>query len=213
VAAEVGGAPFGSLDEALGSGTPIDAAVIATPTFTHRDLAVEALGAGLHVFCEKPMALTSQECDDMIAAAERAGRVLQIGYVRRFQPEFVEASARIESGEIGDVMLVKSLTRGPGLPPPWAHDLALSNGIAGGGQQPLLRQRPVAGGRRHRAPSTPRSPTARARGSESRRSTSTTTRSFPCASPTTRSARSTGSARPATATTPAWRWSGRRACS
>jgi len=129
VAAEVGGAPFGSLEEALGSGTRIDAAVIATPTFTHRDLAVEALGAGLHVFCEKPMALTAQECDEMIAAAERAGRVLQIGYVRRFQPEFVEASARIESGEIGDVMLVKSLTRGPGLPPPWAHDLTLSNGM------------------------------------------------------------------------------------
>ena len=129
VAAEVGGAPFASLEEALGSGMRIDAAVIATPTFTHRDLAVEALGAGLHVFCEKPMALTAQECDDMIAAAERAGRVLQIGYVRRFQPEFVEASARIESGEIGDVMLVKSLTRGPGLPPPWAHDLTLSNGM------------------------------------------------------------------------------------
>ena len=129
VAAEVGGAPFGSLEEALGSGTRIDAAVIATPTFTHRDLAVEALGAGLHVFCEKPMALTAQECDEMIAAAERAGRVLQIGYVRRFQPEFVEAGARIESGEIGDVMLVKSLTRGPGLPPPWAHDLTLSNGM------------------------------------------------------------------------------------
>src|SRR5215210_4207271 len=58
VAAEVGGAAFGTLGEALASGTRIDAVVIATPTFTHRDLAVAALEAGLHVFCEKPMALT-----------------------------------------------------------------------------------------------------------------------------------------------------------
>jgi len=128
VADDVGGAPFGTLGEAV-AGAEIDAVVIATPTFSHRDLAVEALGAGLHVFCEKPMALTARECDEMIAAAEEAGRVLQIGYVRRFQPEFAEAKARIEAGEIGDVMLVKSLTRGPGLPPAWAQDLALSNGM------------------------------------------------------------------------------------
>jgi len=128
VAAAVGGAPFATLEEAI-AGARVDAVVIATPTFAHRDLAVEALGAGLHVLCEKPMALSARECDDMIAAADEAGRVLQIGYVRRFQPEFVEAHARIEAGEIGDVMLVKSLTRGPGLPPPWAHDLALSNGM------------------------------------------------------------------------------------
>jgi scyllo-inositol 2-dehydrogenase (NAD+) len=129
VATEIGGAPFSALEEALASGARIDAVAIATPTFTHRDLAVEAFAAGLHVFCEKPMALSARECDDMIAAADQAGRVLQIGYVRRFQPEFAEARARIESGEIGDVMLVKSLTRGPGLPPPWAHDLTLSNGM------------------------------------------------------------------------------------
>jgi len=128
MAADVGGKPFGTLAEAVAD-VPVDAVVIATPTHTHRDLAAEALAAGLHVFCEKPMALSASECDDMIAAARAADRVLQIGFVRRFQPEFVEAKARIEAGEIGDVMLVKSLTRGPGLPPAWAQELALSNGM------------------------------------------------------------------------------------
>lgn len=128
LAAEVGGTAYGSLADALAAGS-LDAVAIATPTHTHRELAVEAFEAGLHVFCEKPMALSAAECDEMIAAAERADRVLQIGFVRRFQPEFTEAKARIEAGEVGDVTMVKSLTRGPGLPPAWAHDLTLSNGM------------------------------------------------------------------------------------
>ncbi len=88
-----------------------------------------AAAAGKHVFCEKPMAITERECDEMAEAAERAGVVLQIGFMRRFQPEFVEARRRIEAGEIGDPMVIKSLTRGPGLPPPWAWDLKTSNGM------------------------------------------------------------------------------------
>jgi predicted dehydrogenase len=128
LAGELGAAPFGALDEALDRAPP-DAVVIATPTFTHRELAVRAAEAGKHVFCEKPMALSIDECDAMIAAAEAAGVVLQIGFMRRFQPEFVEARRRIEAGDVGEPMVVKSLTRGPGLPPPWAWDLERSNGM------------------------------------------------------------------------------------
>jgi scyllo-inositol 2-dehydrogenase (NAD+) len=106
-----------------------DAVVISTPTFTHRDLAVQAAAAGKHVFCEKPMALTVAECDEMIAAAERTAVALQIGFMRRFQPEFVEARRRIEAGDVGEPMVIKSLTRGPGLPPPWAWSLQRSNGM------------------------------------------------------------------------------------
>jgi scyllo-inositol 2-dehydrogenase (NAD+) len=116
------------LEDALERATP-DAVVIATPTFTHRDLAVLAAEAGKHVFCEKPMALTVDECDAMIAAAQAADVVLQIGFMRRFQPEFAEARRRIEAGGVGEPMVIKSLTRGPGLPPPWAWDLTRSNGM------------------------------------------------------------------------------------
>ncbi|HWK26424.1 MAG TPA: Gfo/Idh/MocA family oxidoreductase [Solirubrobacter sp.] len=128
LAAELGAAASGDLAAALAEHR-LDAVAIATPTFGHRDLAVTAAEHGAHVFIEKPLALTLAECDDIIAAAERAGVILQVGFVRRYQPEFAEAHARVEAGEIGDVMVIKSLTRGPGLPPAWAHDIALSNGM------------------------------------------------------------------------------------
>jgi myo-inositol 2-dehydrogenase/D-chiro-inositol 1-dehydrogenase/scyllo-inositol 2-dehydrogenase (NAD+) len=124
----LGVAAFTSLEAAL-EGARLDGVVITTPTFTHAELAVLAAAADKHVFCEKPMALTVEECDGMIRAADEAGVVLQIGFVRRFQREFVEARRRIEAGEIGEPMVVKSLTRGPGLPPAWAHDLRRSNGM------------------------------------------------------------------------------------
>jgi myo-inositol 2-dehydrogenase/D-chiro-inositol 1-dehydrogenase/scyllo-inositol 2-dehydrogenase (NAD+) len=119
---------FASVDDALDWGR-FDAVVITTPTFTHRDFAVAAASAGKHVFLEKPMALTLAECDAIIEAADAAGVVLQIGFMRRFDPEFRAAHERIQAGEIGRPMLIKSLTHGPGLPPPWARDLKLSNGM------------------------------------------------------------------------------------
>jgi myo-inositol 2-dehydrogenase/D-chiro-inositol 1-dehydrogenase/scyllo-inositol 2-dehydrogenase (NAD+) len=118
----------GSLEEALERGG-FDAVVITAPTFAHRDLAVAAAGAGKHVFCEKPMALDAAECDAMIGAARTAGVTLQIGFMRRVQPEFAEAHRRIQAGDIGQPMVVKSLTRGPGLPPAWAWSLERSNGM------------------------------------------------------------------------------------
>ena len=128
VGEELGVPAFISLDAALDRGT-FDGVVITTPTFTHCDLTIQAAQAGKHVFCEKPMALTVEECDRMTDVTSASGVVFQMGFVRRFQREFVEAKARIEAGEIGRPIIVKSLTRGPGLPPPWAHDLALSNGM------------------------------------------------------------------------------------
>ncbi len=119
---------FQRLEEALGN-ADFDAVVITTPTFTHASLAVMAAKARKHVFLEKPMALTLAECDAIIDAANDNGVFLQIGFMRRFDPEFEAAARRIQAGEIGRPMLIKSLTHGPGLPPPWARDLKTSNGM------------------------------------------------------------------------------------
>lgn len=116
-----------SLEEALDK-TDFDAVVITTPTPTHRDLAVLAAEHGKHIFLEKPMALTLEECDDIIATTELNGVILQMGFMRRFDPDFAAAWERIQGGEIGEPMMIKSLTHGPGLPPPWATDLKTSNG-------------------------------------------------------------------------------------
>lgn len=121
-------ARFASLEAALEWGQ-FEAVVITTPTFTHHSLATTAAGAGKHVFLEKPMALTLQECDEIIVAAEQNGVLLQVGFMRRFSPEFTAACERIQAGEIGQPMMIKSLTHGPGLPPAWARDLATSNGM------------------------------------------------------------------------------------
>jgi predicted dehydrogenase len=119
---------FSSLDEALERGD-LDGVVITTPTFTHHPLAVQALDAGLHVHLEKPMAMNLRECAEITAAAERAGTALQLGFMRRFDPDFVQAAELLHSGAIGAPVIIKSLTHGPGLPPPWANDIRTSNGM------------------------------------------------------------------------------------
>lgn len=119
---------FTTLDEALDK-ADFDAVIITTPTFTHRHLAELAAERAKHVFVEKPMAMTLAECDAMIDACKRNGVHLQVGFMRRFDPDFVLAAERIAAGEIGEPMLIKSLTHGPGLPPAWANDLKRSNGM------------------------------------------------------------------------------------
>jgi len=121
LAEELGVSYYASLSEALRR-EDLDCVFITTPTFTHRDLTVEAAEAGKHVFCEKPMALNLREADEMISAARRNGVKLQIGFMRRFDPEFRRARQLIEEGVIGRPVLVKSVGRGPGLPPRWALD-------------------------------------------------------------------------------------------
>lgn len=121
-------AQYGSLEQAL-EGEAFDAVVITTPTPTHLPLTELAANHGKHVFLEKPMALNLQECDAINAAVERNQVLLQIGFMRRFDPEFTAAWQRIEGGEIGQPMMIKSNTHGPGLPPPWARDLRTSNGM------------------------------------------------------------------------------------
>lgn len=109
----------------------IDAVIVVTPTGHHHDIVVGAAAAGKHVFCEKPMASSEKECDEMIAACARAGVKLQIGFMRRFDESIRHAKEAVDAGEIGDVVLVKSLTRGPSRPKDWMYDVRASYGPIG----------------------------------------------------------------------------------
>lgn len=82
---------------------PLDAVSIAVPTHLHASNAIQALTAGLHVLCEKPMALRLADASRMIEAAERSGRVLQIGHCIRFWPEYAKAKEIVDSGAYGRV--------------------------------------------------------------------------------------------------------------
>ena len=126
--AELGGVPEYADFRALLDDRGVQGVIIAAPTAMHREIAVAAAEAGKHIFCEKPMAMNAGECDAMIAAAGKAGVVLQIGFMRRFDESFRAAHERARAGEIGDVVLVKSCTHGPTYPKPWMFDLAQSNG-------------------------------------------------------------------------------------
>jgi len=73
-----------------------DAISVAVPTVDHRAATEQALAAGCHVLVEKPMAVTVEEADAMIAAARRADRVLQVGQVERFNPALRAAAPRVQ---------------------------------------------------------------------------------------------------------------------
>jgi predicted dehydrogenase len=121
-------ARFTSHEEALASDA-FDAVIIVTPTFLHRDIACAAAEAGKHIFLEKPMAITVEECEAINRAVADAGVKLQIGFMRRFDEGFMRAHELLVSGEMGRVMVIKSTGRGPGLPPPWIYDIDKCNGI------------------------------------------------------------------------------------
>lgn len=113
---------------ALLQDTEIDAVLIATPTKYHCEIAVACADAGKHILCEKPMAMTVEECERMEAAAARNGVKLQIGFMRRFDAGFRAAKQAIVQGAVGDVVMVRSNTRGPSVPKPWMYDVSKSNG-------------------------------------------------------------------------------------
>lgn len=91
----------------------VDAVVVATPTFLKLEVVKAACQAGKHIFCEKPMALTLKECDEFIAASDKAGTKFQVGYQRRFDPSYMRVKQGIDSGEIGTMLLLRSNTRDP----------------------------------------------------------------------------------------------------
>lgn len=88
VAKQYGARAFDSPEELL---RECEAVSVATPTVAHREAVERSLAAGCHVLVEKPMAVTVADCDAMIAAAARAGRVLQVGQVERFNPALMAA--------------------------------------------------------------------------------------------------------------------------
>ena len=91
----------------------LDMVDICTPEFLHAEQTEAAAAAGLHVFCEKPMAATVEEADRMIAACTRAGVRLMIGHSRRFTGRYQQIRAAIDRGDIGEVRYVRENERRP----------------------------------------------------------------------------------------------------
>ncbi|MEP3209994.1 MAG: Gfo/Idh/MocA family oxidoreductase [Maribacter sp.] len=92
--------------QALINDPNVNAIYIATPPIAHKDLTIEAAQSGKPVYVEKPMARTTEECQEMIAGCERADVPLYVAYYRRKLPNFEKLKSLLDEGAIGDIRLV-----------------------------------------------------------------------------------------------------------
>ena len=98
----------------------VDAVVICSATHTHATITMQAAAAGKHIFCEKPLDFNLGVIDQVLAAVQQAGVKLQMGFNRRFDPNFVRVRQAVANGEIGAPHLMHIISRDPG-PPPHAY--------------------------------------------------------------------------------------------
>jgi len=112
---------YGSL-EAMLENKEIEAVLIATPDKFHAEAVGLAARAGKDVLCEKPLALNLPDAHGTLDAVAKAGRRLQVGFMRRYDPAYAAAMQRIEAGEIGVPVIFKSVGRDKDQPPLAAYE-------------------------------------------------------------------------------------------
>lgn len=110
----------------------VDIVDVCTPTFSHKRLVLEALAAGKHVFCEKPVALSTEDARAMRDAAAASGKKFMVGHVVRFFQEYSDVLAMAASGGIGELVMAR-LYRGGSFPAHgidnWFADIDRSGGV------------------------------------------------------------------------------------
>jgi len=127
---EIGDARTTSQIQELFEDPEIDLLDFCLPTREHAAATIAALRAGKHVLCEKPMAFTVEECDQVIAAQKQSGKFLLIGHCLRFWPQYVRAQELLASGELGRPLHAR-FNRVSGAPvwSPWLMDGSQSGGV------------------------------------------------------------------------------------
>ncbi len=120
VAKQYGAKAAESYQEILGD-PEVDAVSVCAANSVHCQITVEALRAGKHVLCEKPMAVTLEECEQMVQTARETGNYLMIGHNQRLAKAHVWAKKLLEAGEIGKILTFRT-SFGHGGPETWAID-------------------------------------------------------------------------------------------
>ena len=107
----------------------LDAVIVALTNDKHHEATMAAFAAGKHVLCEKPLGLTIAECDEVIAASQSAGKVLQIGHEMRHQALYQRMKSMVEGGDVGDprIMWCREY-RGP-MRPGWRSSEKITGGM------------------------------------------------------------------------------------
>ncbi|MBD8841263.1 MULTISPECIES: Gfo/Idh/MocA family protein [Paenibacillus] len=115
-----GGKAYSSYEELLANET-VDAVSVCTPNYLHAPMAIAAANAGKHVLVEKPMAVSTEEGEQMIEAAKKNGVYLMVGHNQRLMPPHVKAKEILDSGKLGKVLNFRTSFGHPG-PEGWSVD-------------------------------------------------------------------------------------------
>ena len=118
MAAKYGGLAYGTAEELLAN-PEIDAVSVCAANYAHAALSIQALKAGKHVLCEKPMATTLADCEAMVECAKKNGKFLMIGHNQRLAKAHMEAKRLIDEGLIGDIITFRT-SFGHGGPETWS---------------------------------------------------------------------------------------------
>jgi myo-inositol 2-dehydrogenase / D-chiro-inositol 1-dehydrogenase len=127
--ADASGAVYAVTDPlAVIADTSVDAVLIASPDHTHAPLTKACVELGKPVLCEKPLSQNSAECLDVIAAEVKGGkRLVQIGFMRRFDPAYVEMKQALADGKIGPALMMHNFHRNVSAPSNFTGQMAITN--------------------------------------------------------------------------------------
>jgi scyllo-inositol 2-dehydrogenase (NADP+) len=118
---------YQTVDEVLAD-PAVDLVVLATPNDTHATLAIRALEAGKHVVVDKPMAVTLDEANRMVATAERTGRLLSVFQNRRWDGDYLTVRKLMDEGQLGNVRWIEMAWQRWGAPRGWRADAEKGGG-------------------------------------------------------------------------------------
>jgi len=107
----------------------VDAVAVLTSTKSHKEVVIDAASAGKAIFCEKPIAMSVEDAEEMLAAIAKAGVFFQPAFQRRFDPGYVSAKSRVEDGTIGTPVVITSTSRDPFRPSLEFCDPRVSGGL------------------------------------------------------------------------------------
>jgi len=128
VADAVGARDVAESPEALIADKAVDAVLLASPDATHAPLTLACLAARKPVLCEKPLAPGSTDCLEVVAAEAKLGsRLVQIGFMRRYDPAYVAMKAAAKSGTIGRPLMLHCVHRNVSAPPWFTSNMAIAN--------------------------------------------------------------------------------------
>jgi myo-inositol 2-dehydrogenase / D-chiro-inositol 1-dehydrogenase len=128
VAEQFGGLTAFATGEELIADSSVDAILVASWGPTHEQYVLAAVAAGKSVFCEKPLATTSQACLNIVSAEVAAGRrLVQVGFMRRYDPAYRSMKRVLDSGDLGNPLMAHCVHRNPFSAPTFTNEMSIND--------------------------------------------------------------------------------------